>query len=147
MKQITFFVMLALVLTGMSCKSVREKKQDKNGGTVPSAILVENMDQYRNNADFSITAVSVEGNVMSIDVEYSGGCQEHEFKLLGMKAIQKSMPPKRGVFLYHNSNGDNCRSIVEEKLKFDISVLAYEGGEIILNLDTWANPISYTKAK
>ncbi|MBK9192927.1 MAG: hypothetical protein IPM77_16305 [Crocinitomicaceae bacterium] len=139
--------MLAIVLTGMSCKSVREKKQDKNGGTVPSAILVENMDEYRNNADFSITAVSVEGNVMSIDVEYSGGCQEHEFKLLGMKAIQKSMPPKRGIFLYHNSNGDNCRSIVEEKLKFDISVLAYEGGEIILNLDTWANPISYTKAK
>lgn len=146
MKQITFFVLSALILTGMSCKSMKEKKQDKNDKSIPSAILVENMDEYRNNADFSITAVAIEGNIMNIDVQYSGGCQEHEFKLLGMKAIQKSLPPKRGVFLYHNSNGDNCRSIVEEKLQFDISVLAYEGVEIILNLDSWATPISYTKS-
>ncbi|MBL7898677.1 MAG: hypothetical protein JNJ99_09095 [Crocinitomicaceae bacterium] len=147
MKRILFFVMLALVLTGMSCKSMREKKQEKNGGSIPSAILVENMDEYRDNADFTITAVGVEGNIMTIDVQYSGGCQKHEFTLIGMKAIQKSLPPKRGVILFHNSNGDNCRSIVEEKLQFDISVLAYEGGEIILNLDTWATPISYTKTK
>ncbi|MBK7129669.1 MAG: hypothetical protein IPM74_05800 [Crocinitomicaceae bacterium] len=122
------------------------KNKSQQQVVYPQAVLVENPDAYAESADFSIMAVSIEGNVMSISVEYSGGCEKHSWELVGSESIQKSLPPKRGVRLIHQNNGDSCRSIVEENLKFDISVLAYEGGEIILNLQGWANALSYTKA-
>ena len=155
MKNRLFFIALTLSigsLVMMSCKVAREKRSETKGSETkdsgdPRAELVANFDAYRNSASCTILKVIIDGNTMILDVEYSGGCEEHEFKLLGSEMIQKSLPPKRGVMLWHDNKGDSCRSIVNEQLKFDISALAYTGGEIILNLDGWATPISYTQAK
>jgi hypothetical protein len=150
MKNRLFFTALRLsfsVLILMSCKVAREKRAETKGTGYPKAELVANFDAFRNSASCSILKVSIEGNTMILDVEYSGGCEEHVFKLYGSEMIQKSLPPQRGIMLWHDNKGDSCRSIVNEQLKFDISAFAYEGGEIILNLDGWATPISYTQAK
>ncbi|MBK9593088.1 MAG: hypothetical protein IPO32_16855 [Crocinitomicaceae bacterium] len=155
MKNRLFFIALTLSigsLVMMSCKVAREKRSETKGSETkdsvdPRAELVANFDAYRNSASCTILKVIIDGNTMILDVEYSGGCEEHTFKLLGSEMIQKSLPPKRGIMLWHDNKGDSCRSIVNEQLKFDISVLAYAGGEIILNLDGWATPISYTQAK
>lgn len=149
MKNRFFFTPLILglsVTVMLSCKTARERKSQNNDSTHPKAELVSSFEAYQNSASCTITQVTIDKNTITIDVEYSGGCEKHDFKLIGTEMIQKSMPPKRGVMLWHDSKEDSCRSIVTEQLKFDISVLAYEGGEIILNLDGWATPISYTKA-
>jgi hypothetical protein len=148
MKNRLFFSVLSLsfsVLILMSCKAGREKSNETKGSGYPKAELVANFDAFKNSASCSILKVTIEGNTMTIDVEYSGGCEEHVFKLYGSEMIQKSLPPQRGIMLWHDNKGDSCRSIVNEQLKFDISAFAYEGGEIILNLDGWKAPISYTK--
>jgi hypothetical protein len=147
MKTIASLFLLLSIVAFTSCKTAREKEAQTKAAQYPQGELVANFDSFRNSASFTITHVAIDGNNMIIDVEYSGGCEKHEFKLLGSEMIQKSLPPQRGVMLWHNNNGDSCRSIVEEKLTFDISAFAYEGGEIILNLDGWANPVSYTKVK
>jgi hypothetical protein len=155
MKNQSFFIAFTLslgILLLTSCKVAKEKRSEEKGAETkdtgyPKAELVANFDAYKNSASCSIVSVNIEGNTMILDVEYSGGCEEHSFKLLGSEMIQKSLPPKRGIMLWHDNKGDSCRSIVNEQLKFDISNLAYAGGEIILNLDGWATPISYTQAK
>lgn len=131
----------------VSCKTARERKAAQNDPGLPLGELVDDLEQYGNSADCSIMKVAVEGNIMTINVEYSGGCEKHEFRLLGSVMIQKSLPPRRGIRLWHDNKGDSCRGIVEEELKFDISAFAYEGGEIMLDLTGWATPISYTQAK
>jgi hypothetical protein len=94
----------------------------------------------------TITAANVEGNVLSIDVEYSGGCEKHWFDLTGSFALMKSLPPKRTVKLIHNANSDACRQLIKKTLTFDISTFAITqtaGSEIILLLDGYKGEISY----
>ena len=93
-----------------------------------------------------IESVIVKGNALFIAVSYSGGCKEHELELIGNPLIMKSLPPKRAIQLYHNANGDSCRSLVNEILEIDITDLAYsqtEGSEIILVLEGWEEEIKY----
>ena len=94
-----------------------------------------------------ITGVTISGNIMSIDVNYSGGCEEHNFQLIGSENIAKSLPPIRSVKLVHNANGDACRKLEERTLVFDISDLTYKqeaGSVIYLTLDGWKDRIEYT---
>jgi len=93
-----------------------------------------------------IESVILKDNSLFIAVSYSGGCKEHELELIGNPMIMKSLPPKRAIQLYHNANGDSCRSLVNEVLEIDISNLAYNqapGSEIILILEGWEEEIKY----
>ena len=139
---------LVLIATTTACATAREKKQKKEDtASMPAAELIENLEEYRKSDPFTILAVRVAENTMELDVEFSGGCENHEFKLYGSTMLMKSLPPKRGILLWHNANGDSCRSIEQRTLKFNITALAYAGGEVILNLDGWKEPISYTQSK
>lgn len=147
MKTTKSLLLIFSLMILLSCKTARERKAAQNDSELPMAELVDDLEPFTNSADCSIMKVGVEGNIMTINVEYSGGCEKHEFRLLGSTYIQKSLPPRRGITLWHDNKGDSCRGIVDEELKFDISAFAYEGGEIILDLTGWATPISYTQVK
>lgn len=93
-----------------------------------------------------IESVILKDNTLFIAVSYSGGCEEHDFELIGNPLIMKSLPPKRTIQLYHNANGDSCRSLLNEILEIDITDLAYDqtaGSEIILILEGWEEEINY----
>lgn len=93
-----------------------------------------------------IESVILKDNSLFIAVSYSGGCEEHDFELIGNPLIMKSLPPKRTIQLYHNANGDSCRSLLNEILEIDITDLAYDqtaGSEIILILEGWEEEINY----
>jgi len=103
-------------------------------------------DVMQESAQTTISGVRLDGNILSLDVEYSGGCQNHSFEFVGSPAIMKSMPAKRSVKLVHDSNGETCRELLSETIKFDISTLAVtetSGSEIILLLDGVKDPIKY----
>ncbi|NVK63948.1 MAG: hypothetical protein HWE22_05145 [Flavobacteriales bacterium] len=103
-------------------------------------------DVNQESASTTITGVTLEGNILSLEVEYSGGCTDHSFELVGSPMIMKSLPPKRTVKLVHNSNDDTCREWVSETIKFNIKALAVtetSGNEITLLLDGVKEPISY----
>jgi hypothetical protein len=94
----------------------------------------------------TINSAVLEGHVLTLEVEYSGGCQDHSYELYGSEAVMKSMPPKRSIKLVHNSNGDNCRELITETIKFNIQDLAAgesSGSEIILLLEGTKESISY----
>lgn len=131
-----------LVLIAASCGN----KNISQTSEIPTkkGILTDDMTAYGDNATTEIVAASITDNSLSIEVNYSGGCEEHEFILLGSQLIAKSLPPKRGITLHHNSNGDNCRELKKEVLIFDISEFAYTSGEeIVLLLEGYKTPLSY----
>lgn len=76
-----------------------------------------------------ISGITLDGNILNIEVSYSGGCKEHSFELVHKKEMTKSMPPILTVYLIHHANEDYCEEYITEKLKFDISKLPQQVSE------------------
>lgn len=89
-------------------------------------------------APITIESAEIRGNLLYLDVSYSGGCEEHYFRVIGSQMIAKSMPPIRGIKLIHDNNSDSCKKLEKVKLEINIKELAYkqeQGSEIYLNID------------
>jgi hypothetical protein len=108
-------------------------------GTAVWVLLIDMIEENPQSDPFTLIDVHVDDmNKLHITVEYSGGCKKHEFKVLGSKAILKSLPAQRPIMITHNANGDECRAIIREEILVDISDFAYtkeNGSEIILLID------------
>lgn len=98
-----------------------------------------------------ITKTRIEKDTLYINVEYSGGCSRHEFKLYVWKGILKSNPQQAEIFVSHNSNGDLCKAWIRKEIKFELSTLRVwylEGmnisGELILRIHEPGNNEPFT---
>ncbi len=148
MKQFTFILFCLFALSCGNSKKASENnaenEEKSTEQTVKKCILTQNWNEYKDSDPYNILSAKVSGNIMTLDVSYSGGCEKHNFDLIGSAFIMKSLPPKRGIKLYHKSNNDSCRELVRETISFDITDFAYVNGEIILNLEHYTESISYT---
>lgn len=81
---------------------------------------------------FTINSVRVSGDTLLVEVSYSGGCKDHEFSLKTTGVWMKSQPPQLSVWLEHVSNGDGCRAMITETLKFDVREARYSGSEEVI---------------
>lgn len=94
----------------------------------------------------TIDTIEIRRNIMYIDVTYSGGCEEHEFQVIGSNAVAKSMPAIRSIQLIHKANGDTCRELKKVKLEVYIENLAEQqvaGSKIYLTVDGWKGKLLY----
>lgn len=141
-----------LFFSALSCVSEKEVVSEKNDSTPVSTINQKKINKATIGEKSSvsnpiqITSVSINGNIMTIEVSYSGGCKLHEFQVIGSSMIAKSMPPIRSMQLIHTSNGDECKKLINETLTIDVSDLAYKkekGSEIFLTLDGWKEKVKY----
>ncbi len=74
----------------------------------------------------AITASEVDGDTITLTVEYSGGCGEHDFALCWDGSWIKTLPMKVGLTLSHDANGDMCRAMISEDITFDLAPVADE---------------------
>lgn len=94
----------------------------------------------------TITSAQITANTLFLTIEYSGGCEDHTFEMIGNAAVMKSLPPKRSVKLIHEANDDHCRSWITQNLEINIEDLAdakKAGSEIILILDGYGKELKY----
>ena len=90
----------------------------------PQIIIFDDINSVDiSNDAVSINEVSVDNDTLKLNVSYSGGCKEHEFKLFGSSNIAESNPPQAQIFLSHNANNDACEAYITEELAFDLSPL------------------------
>jgi len=71
----------------------------------------------------NVKNVSLVGDELIFDIEYGGGCEEHELNLFAYKEIMESNPAQVTVRLSHNSNGDMCEALISKNVSFDLSSL------------------------
>lgn len=95
---------------------------------VKAAMVDPSADMTDTGAPYTVDSISINGDILSVFVNYSGGCKEHSFELLSNGMYAKSLPPQISVCLKHTGNGDNCRELVMTELKFDVTALKYKGG-------------------
>lgn len=130
---------------------VRSGKNDTTPVTKDIVKVTAAIGEFEKTSDpVKIDTVEVRGNILYIDITYSGGCEEHQFEVIGSPMIAKSMPPIRAIQLVHRANGDTCREQKSVKLEVYIDDLAYQqevGSEIYLNLEGWKERIYYKYAR
>lgn len=144
-KNMKILILVSLALFSIGCRTQKDmiEKQQTNSNIQLVAVIGEtNLPTDMVN----VTNVKVVGNKMLIDISYSGGCAEHEFKLNGSPMIAKSLPPIRAIQLIHNANGDKCKKMIMQTLEVDIKALAYNqevGSKILLTMNGWKDRIEY----
>lgn len=97
----------------------------------------------KDNGTFTIESAEIQGDQIVMIVSYSGGCENHDFRLLFNGNYMKSMPPKAELFLLHDAHGDACRSLIKEEIKVDISQLKENNSEVTIILDAFKGQLSY----
>ncbi len=141
-----FLFLLGITLLALGCKST-EKSINQTAETSRLKVVAKLGEINATSDPIEITAVRIKGNTMFIDLNYSGGCEDHTFEVIGSEMISKSLPPIRSVQLIHSAKGDQCKKLVEETLIVDISKLAYKqenGSKIFLLVNDLKNRIEYT---
>ncbi len=149
MKTLSFLFVSFLAFSCATKKNASTTGNNADSSSETKELMITaNIGENAGKSDpFTISAVSVQGNIMTLDVSYSGGCAEHVFQVIGSASIAKSMPAIRSVQLVHKSNGDACKKMIMQKIKVDIKALAYKqtsGSEIYLSLQGWKDRIKYT---
>lgn len=142
-----FIFLLAAIL--VACCSTKRKSQgnlteENSKEQYPLAELGD----YAHSDPVKIKSVYMyKRNIIAIEVTYSGGCEQHEFRLIGNKTLTKSIPPARSVQLVHDSRGDRCKALQTETLKFSITPLAEHtepGNKAILQFENYDKPFEYS---
>lgn len=72
---------------------------------------------------FDVSSVRIEGDILAVQVRYSGGCATHDFVLLDTGIATRSIPPQHRLHLVHDAHGDACEAYLTRDLFFDISPL------------------------
>lgn len=94
---------------------------------------------------------TIENDVMTVTLAYSGGCQEHTFHELMSNAITTAPSQRTTINIVHNANGDLCASVVKKTVRFCLGDLRktllqmFEGTTIdYIYLDVHSNGWEYS---
>ncbi|MCH8330429.1 MAG: hypothetical protein IH946_03465 [Bacteroidetes bacterium] len=106
------------------CKTKKEVAKTDTSITT-CELLVNDVKLFAVESDaFYFNSVKIEGDCMNIDLHYSGGCGEVDFKLVWDGKIKKSYPPKVTVKVNFVDN-DDCENMVQKFLSYDLAPLKY----------------------
>lgn len=149
-------VMIAVIVAGTAVAINISLTEDLNININQSNDIVLDRHYYENvsnypNDQYTINTVELNGDILTIDVKYGGGCKEHIFSLFGSPGFMKSKPVQTDIMLSHNANNDICKVLImSQKLSFDLTPLKEiwqqrygESGTIIIHLQGFSEPIFY----
>ena len=69
---------------------------------------------------FNLVSATLADGILSVAINYGGGCKPHVFQLNWNGGIKDSHPPQIELSLSHNANDDNCFSSIVKTLHFDL---------------------------
>jgi hypothetical protein len=140
MKTRLFPLLCLWLIAGCAMKKENQSNagSDKQEFVAPPAKLGYSDTKPEDMLPVTIVAMSINGSIMELDIEYTGGCEKSTFQLEGSDVISKSMPPIRSIRLLRTGPADACKKLVMETLQFDIRPLAYQaerGSQIYLQAE------------
>ena len=132
------FVLLSMLGIGiLSCKN-----NGQNTGYATAAkkespvskvkeIIIENQEPVK--PDFRVLEMTNANDILTLIVQYGGGCEEHDFNAYFSGGWGKSLPPQAAISFEHlNPNNDRCRSIVKDTFEFNLKPLQFSGSKEVV---------------
>lgn len=74
----------------------------------------------------ALVSHSLEGGILTLELEFGGGCAEHELGLVAWGGWLESFPVQVNVLLSHEDFDDPCDALVRPTLRFDLTPLSAE---------------------
>ena len=85
-----YLFLLSVAIFTLGCKTAKESAHQTP--EISRLKITASLGEINIPSDpIEITAVRVEGNTMFIDMNYTGGCEEHTFSVVGSEMISKSL--------------------------------------------------------
>ena len=97
------------------------------------------------NDPVAIQEAELDGDILNLEVSYSGGCRDHRLALCWNGLYAESMPPQVWLWVAHDANGDMCEGLVAQAASIDLSRLG-DGGDIdrlFVHLEGWEESFDY----
>jgi len=89
-----------------------------------SIVITQDPDDPRWPSDaVTINTVSVDGDSLTLNVSFAGGCKDHTFALLAETIWMESSPVQVRVRLAHDAHDDTCEAWLTRVVRFDLSPL------------------------
>jgi hypothetical protein len=137
MRRIAFIMIILLFFAG--CINNFEK-----------IIIDDNLHKNSERDPFTINKIQQIRDIISFNISYGGGCEEHIFKLIST-SFMESYPVQVNIVLSHEDNDDPCDMWITQMLNFNLIPLkeSYfdlyneKSGIILLNIEGWNEPIEY----
>jgi hypothetical protein len=137
------FVSLILLLLFVACRTKQEVS--KTSQLQVKELIVDKEFHPIEAENFSIYSASIDGDILTLSVNYHGGKAFHEFELLFNGIYMKSMPPQVNLFLKHSHTPENCEKLISETVHFDLKNLRLgEKGTVIIRLAGYTERLEYT---
>jgi len=85
----------------------------------PPVNILEFADDPEEGSNTDILLAEIDGDVLNLEVQYSGGCSDHEFTLYVSNDFMESNPVQSETVLSHIEQ-DPCDSVVTDDISFDL---------------------------
>jgi cysteine-rich repeat protein len=104
------------------------------------------------NDPLEISAATIEGDTLKVEVSYGGGCETHVIDMCWDGIFAESFPVQTWIALSHDGNDDSCDAWITEVRSIDLSAMksAYQegyqtqNGTILIQIEGWAQGAEYT---
>jgi len=117
-----YVIVLTLFLSAGCDSEVLQDSKPDSGERIQ--FIMDGLDDAPDSSDpFELRAAEFKGSVLNITASYSGGCNEHGFKLYSSDQIMLSYPPVIGMVIVHNAHNDACEAYITETFGVDLSAL------------------------
>jgi hypothetical protein len=136
-------ILLVAMLFLIACKAQKvaiidrgsqEKIEVEGRAKIPEKFQIESLDEI-NKQDllFYINHLSIKDQILSIQVQYGGGCvKPHLFELVTDGLIDKEGGME--FYLLHKTHNDICKALILEDLTFDLKLLYKLQSEVLKNI-------------
>jgi hypothetical protein len=92
-------------------------------GVSPALVVTEDDPRPWPMDPWTYASHMLDGDTLTLSIRYGGGCRVHRFALLVDSAFRESHPVQVSARLAHDADGDLCRALLSEDLRFDLAPL------------------------
>ncbi len=141
---------ISIVQNEEPAKPDGSEKRNNSEDTEPINIFVEELSndvsvELKDNF-FTINNVEIIGQRLKVDVAYSGGCGNAEFRAVWNGMAMKSMPPKVNLKLYLDDS-DNCEALISKQIIVDLSKFKQVSADrVLIRLAGKDEPMMYNSS-
>ena len=70
---------------------------------------------------FDLDGLSIYGDILTVTVQYSGGCEDHDLLMfMSPDSFLESHPVQANLYIRHDDNDDACDAWITETIRFDM---------------------------
>ena len=122
--------------------SIAVDKGTQDNMTYSSNVFIGDAGNKFGTDAFALDTATIEGDILKVNLSYSGGCKSHQFTLVASDLFHESSPVQLPIYIAHNANGDTCEAYPTEDYHFNLTPIKdlyqkryrQDAGTIILKL-------------